>query len=309
MRVLVTGGCGFIGSNLAVALKADGHVVRVLDNLSTGRADSLDLDEVDLVRGDVRDEAATRIATSGIDAVVHLAAQPGVLMSRERPIEDFETNLRGLLNVLAGARQAGVQRVVFASSMAAAGTLAAAGHRLVATSPYAAAKRGGEAYCASFFASYGLPCVSLRFANVYGPRSDQKQSVVARFIRGILADRRITVDGDGTQVRDLIHVRDVCAVIRSALMSPRLEGQVLPVATGVLTSVAKVADIVQVALGVAGVERLAGTSRSSEPSPCPVDVEATRQTLGWQAAVPLEAGIADTCQWFREARVVQASRT
>ncbi len=206
MRVLVTGGCGFIGANLVPRLLARGAEVRVLDDRSNSAPDPLP-DGVELVAGDVRDPDAVARAAAGADAVIHLAAAGNVVESVADPIPNFDINARGTLTVLQGARDAGAGRFVFAST---GGALIGDAPPPVdessvprPISPYGASKLAGEGYCHAFRGSYGLPTIALRFANVYGPRSAHKRGAVTRFIAGALRGEPLVIYGDGTRLARL----------------------------------------------------------------------------------------------------------
>ncbi len=305
MKILVTGGCGFIGSNLAPCLLEAGHDVRVLDNFSVGTREALAGCQVELVEGDVRDAAVVGRAVQGVNAVVHLAAQTGVIPSQREPRLDFDVNVGGTLGLLLASREAGVQRFVFASSNAPIGDTeppvdeTRAPHPL---SPYGASKLAGEGYCSAFYGSYGLPTVALRFANVYGPRSSHKESVVARFIKDTLDGKSLTIFGDGQQTRDLIHVSDLCAAIERAIDTP-IAGQVIQVATGVETRILDLARLVTQALGKPDMPISFCPPRPGEIRRNYACIDRAQQILNWSPTIPVFSGVPQTCQWFLEQRV------
>jgi nucleoside-diphosphate-sugar epimerase len=217
---LITGGAGFIGSNLAEALLARGMRVRVFDDFSTGRRVNLeDLQgDLDVVEGDLRDAAAVREAVRGCSVVFHEGAIPSVARSVADPAASNQVNVTGTLNVLIAARDEGVKRLVFASSSSAYGNA----KKLPVTedqpsnpiSPYGVSKLAGERYLTSFHASYGLPAIALRYFNVFGPRQDpasEYAAVVPRFVTASLEGRPVTIFGDGEQMRDFTYVGDVVA--------------------------------------------------------------------------------------------------
>ena len=209
-RVLVTGGAGFIGVNLAPVLAELGLTTRCFDDFSTGRrADAERASYDEIVEGDILDLAALAEAARDCTHVVHLAAQAGVPASVADPVRDCELNVRGTLHALLAARDAGVQGFVMASSSAPLGEITPPAHEGLVprpTSPYGASKLAGEAYCSAFAGSYGLPTVALRFSNVYGPYSYHKGSVVAAFCKAALAGDPLVVYGDGSQTRDFVYV-------------------------------------------------------------------------------------------------------
>lgn len=297
-HVLVTGGCGFIGSNLVPRLLERGARVRVLDDLSTGDPGRLP-SGVELVRGDVRDADAVGGAMAGVDAVAHLAAAGSVVQSIEDPQTNFAINAGGTLNVLAAAREAGVRRFVFAST---GGALIGDAPPPVdedsvprPISPYGASKLAGEGYCHAFAGAYGLSTLALRFANVYGPYSERKRGAVTVFIQRALAGEPLPIYGDGSATRDLLHVDDLVAGILAGLASD---------ATGVLhlasereTSVAELAALIVAAAGsTGGLEH--HPARRGEVERNFALARRAAEVLGWRATVPLEDGLARTVEWF-----------
>ena len=298
--VLITGGAGFVGSNLARALLASGHDVRVLDEFDAVRTNYLDGLDVRRTNGDVQDRAAVRRAVRGADAVVHLAAISGVAPSVEHPEQDFGVNVLGTFNVLDAVRRSGVQRVVFASSGA---VLAAAKPPLSedvlpgVLSPYGASKLYGEAALQAFQSVYGFTGVALRFSNVYGPNCDHKRSVVAEFLRRALAGKPLVIYGNGRQTRDFLHVDDVCRAVGISLRSPSTG--VFQLGTGVKTSVARLANLVQKVAGTElEIERR--PPRPGEAARNFVDPSKARRVLGWEAKVALPDGLASTFAWIRD---------
>ena len=229
MKVLVTGGAGFIGSHVADRLVAAGREVRVLDNFSSGRRENLDgaARDAEIVAADVRDADALRAAAAGCDAVIHHAALVSVPASIADPLASHEINARGTLNVLLAAREAGAGRFVFASSAAIYGPAAEPPNREDAApapiSPYGADKLAGEAYCSAMWGAFGLETVVLRYFNVFGPRQDpgsEYAAVIPRFAQAFHARRPPTIYGDGEQSRDFVFVEDVARANLLALEAP-----------------------------------------------------------------------------------------
>ncbi len=319
-KCLVTGGCGFIGVNLVRFLKESGAGVRVFDNLSGGSREDLKAvtdfsettgsngpapEDVELIVGDIRDEAAITNAVKGVDAVVHLAAQVDVIESIKDPAFDCDLNVMGLLTVLQAVRKEGVKRFVFASSAAPLGDCEPPNHEEQAPrplSPYGASKLTGEAYCSAFHGSYGLNSVSLRFSNVYGPYSFKKGSVVALFFRRALAGMPLVVYGDGSQTRDFIHVNDLCQAIVKASGSDA-GGEVFQIATGVETSVNDLTSRIKTL-----VERDTKIKvnvkneplRDGEIYRSVSDISKARNMLEFNPSVSLEAGLEETWEWFKK---------
>ncbi|GLR13772.1 NAD-dependent dehydratase [Chitinimonas prasina] len=237
-KILVTGGAGFIGSHTVENLLLRGHAVRVLDDLSTGRPDNLpDHPQLELQIGDIRNPQAVKHAMQGVDRVLHLAAQVSVQASVDAPPTSAERNLTGFINVLDAARQAGVQRFVYASSAAVYGqpiTLPLSEHSAVhPASPYGLEKLVNDQYAKLYAELYGMSCLGLRYFNVFGPRQDPRSpyaGVLSKFKERIEQQATLLVFGDGEQTRDFIYVGDVAEANRRALFADQTG--VLNVATG-----------------------------------------------------------------------------
>ncbi len=303
--VLVTGGAGFIGSNLAEVLVERGDTVRILDDLSIGSVRYLDGVDHDMIVGGLSDPVAIDRAVDGVDAVVHLAARAGIPNSVRDPVGTFDVNVGQTVRLLDAARRAGVRRFVFGSSNAAAGD-----HRPPAdetdlphpVSPYGASKLAGEAYCQAYAATYGIAACSLRFSNAYGPRSLHKSSVVASWLRTALTGGPIRIHGDGEQTRDFVYVSDIARAILAALDAPEAEiaGELYQAGTGQETSIRALADAISPAIGRSVViehdDARAGDVRRNVSR---VDKAAGR--LGYRAEVGLADGLARTARWFKGA--------
>ena len=305
--ILVTGGAGFIGSTLVPMLVERGYGVRVLDNLSVGSTAVLADWPVDFVVGDIRDQAAVARAVDGVDGIVHLAAHTNVIDSQSKPREDMEVNVGGTLNMLLAARDHGVGRFVMASSNAPVGECTPPideSKPARPLSPYGASKLAGEGYCSAFYGSYGLGTVVLRFANVYGPKSVHKGSVVAKFIREVMAGKALTIYGDGAQTRDFIYSEDLCRAIIAGLESDR-GGETYQVATGIETSVSELVQLLQTAMPDYTIKIVHEGQRAGEIIKNYSSIEKARRELGWAPVMPLEEGLARTVTWFqREQEVV-----
>jgi UDP-glucose 4-epimerase len=298
--VLITGGAGFVGSNLARALSASGHDVRVLDDFDTVKTGYLDGLDVRRTNGTIEDPVVVRRAVKGADAVVHLAALSGVAPSVEHPERDFAVNVAGTFNVLDAVRRAGVGRVVFASSGAVlAGATPPLSEAQVPTvlSPYGASKLYGETALQAFQSVYGFTGIALRFSNVYGPNCDHKRSVVAEFLRRAGRGRPLVIYGNGRQTRDFLHVDDVCRAVEISLRSP--SSGVFQLGTGVETSVLRLANLVQKAAG-RSLEIERRPARPGEAARNYVDPSKARRVLRWQARVALPEGLAGTFAWMRD---------
>ncbi|MCE9615648.1 MAG: SDR family oxidoreductase [Lentisphaerae bacterium] len=297
---LITGGCGFIGSHIAEALVARGDKVRIFDNLSSGYERNLDgiRQRVEFVRGDVRDTSALQQAMQGVRHVFHEAALVSVFDSVERPIDNHEINLTGTLNVLMAARQAGVRRLVVASSAAIYGNTPELPKREdmrpSPESPYGLAKLAKEHYFAVFAALYGLETVCLRYFNVYGPRQDPKSmysGVISKFCDVLAAGQHPTVFGDGGQTRDFIFVKDIVAANLLAMDSPRVgHGEVFNVATGRQTSLL---DLLKVLGELTGrqFETAFKPARAGDIRHSLADVSKARRELGFEAKYDIKDGL------------------
>ena len=303
--VLITGGAGFIGSNLARALADGGDRVRILDDLSIGRLAYLDGVPHALVLGSLADPATVRSAVEGVDAVVHLAARAGIDDSVRDPLGTFEANVAWSIGVLDAARLAGVRRFVFASSNAAAGDHPPPSdetdlpHPL---SPYGASKLAIEGYVGAYAATYGLVGCSLRFSNAYGPRSLHKRSVVAAWLRAALDGDPIVIHGDGAQTRDFIHVDDLAAAVSAALDAPQeaVAGELFQAGTGVETTVAGLAAEIGRAVG-RSLDIRHGPARVGDVARNVARVDKAASVLGFRARIGLAEGLAGTAAWFARA--------
>ena len=309
---LVTGGAGFIGSHIVHRLVRDGQSVRVIDNLSTGNLDKLaDVrEQIDLVRSDIRDEAAVRAAMQGVSVVLHHAAQPSVPRSVEDPAGTYAVNLTGTMHLLDAARDAGVRRFVLASTSAIYGdnptTPKSESLMPQPISPYASSKLGAEHLCAVYHRCYGLECVALRYFNVYGPRQDPNSAyaaVIPRMIDLLGRGERPIIYGDGEQTRDFIFVGDVVEANLRAAVAGVEPGGVYNIASGRPTSLNQVLATLSAQFGVAPnadyqAER-PGDIRHSLADPSLASRE-----LGFSARTALEDGLAMT---LAECEVVGAA--
>jgi UDP-glucose 4-epimerase len=299
VKVLVTGGGGFIGSNLVRALAERGDDVRVLDNFSTGnRANLAGLaDDVEVVEGELRSYERVHAATRGVEVVFHQGALPSVPRSVQDPLTTGAVNVEGTLNVLLAARDEGIRRVVFASSSSVYGNSDELPRIETQNpdpiSPYGVSKLAAERYCVSFARVYPIETVALRYFNVFGPNQDptsQYAAVVPRFVTAIAEERTVTVYGDGEQKRDFTFVSNIVEANLLAADADGVSGRVLNVATGRGTSVNELADTVGAVLGK-GVEREYDEERSGDVRDSWADVARAEELLGWQPRVELEAGL------------------
>jgi UDP-glucose 4-epimerase len=304
MRALVTGGAGFIGSNLVDALLDRGDEVTVVDDFSTGRRENLEPAVgrgAQLAEADIRDAEALHDLVEQVrpEAVFHLAAQIDVRRSTADPAFDAGINVGGTINVLQAARDAGVRRVVNASTGGAIygeGRIVPApeDHPVVPEAPYGQSKIAAEGYCELFRRLHGLPTVSLRFGNVYGPRQDPlgEAGVIAIFCGKLLEGGTATVFGDGRQTRDYVYVGDVVAACLAAAAAPDASGA-FNIGTGRETSVLELVAALG-RLGHGDLEYRHEAARPGEVQRIAVDPSRAREELAWSAEVELEEGLRRT---------------
>jgi UDP-glucose 4-epimerase len=306
VKVLVTGGGGFIGSNLVRRLLVAGHDVRVLDNFSTGnRRNLVDVaDEIEVVEGELRSYERVHNATRGVEVVFHQGALPSVPRSVQDPLTTGAVNVEGTLNVLLAARDEGVRRVINASSSSVygnSGTLPRVETQFPdPISPYAVSKLAGERYCVSFARVYGLETVTLRYFNVFGPNQDptsQYAAVVPRFIAAVDAGEPVPIYGDGEQSRDFTYVDNVVEANVLAADADDASAAVLNVATGTSRSVNALADTIGEVLGKP-VEREYLDARTGDVRESWADVSAAQRILGWEARIDLDQGLRLTAEAF-----------
>ncbi len=304
MNILVTGGAGFIGSHVADACVGFGHRVTVVDDLSTGARRNVN-GAAEFVKMDIRDVALGDLIRKGaFDAVMHHAAQMDVRKSVEDPLFDAEVNILGSLNLLRHCAAHGVKRVIFASTGGAIygeqDTFPAGeDHALRPLSPYGVSKLSVENYLFYFSAVHGLEHVSLRYANVYGPRQNPhgEAGVVGIFTSRMLAGETPIINGDGKQTRDYVFVDDVVAANLLAL-SHRGSG-VFNVGTGIETSVNQLFKIIR-SMAMPECQEKHGPAKKGEQLRSSIDSSRARQRLGWKPAVGLEEGLRRTVAHFRE---------
>ena len=313
MKALITGGAGFIGSQIAEALCRKGASVVVLDNLSLGNLNNLAWkqagDNLEFVEGDIRDEALLAKLMPGIDWVFHEGALPSVPRSVAQPIESHDHTLNGSLKVLVAARDAGVKRLVFASSSSIYGDSdAPSKHESLPPnplSPYALQKYGSEKYCQLFHRLYGLETVALRYFNVFGPRQafDSPYSgVIAKYCTAMLKGERPLVFGDGTQARDFTFVQNAVSANLLAAEAPaeKAAGRVFNTAAGdsisLLDLIAELNALTNQSLDPVFQEPRVGDVKNSR-----ADISAAREALGYEVLVNWKEGVARTLDFYRQA--------
>jgi len=306
-RYLVTGGAGFIGSHLVDALVRRGDSVRVFDNFSSGVAQNLAAvrDQIEVIEGDLRDREAVRRAVQGVDVILHQGALPSVQRSIEDPLATHAVNVDGTLYLLMAAHEAGVRRVVLASSSSVYGDSPTLpkheGMPPDPRSPYAVSKLAAESYALAWTASFGLPTIALRYFNVYGPRQSANSdyaAVIPRFVTRMLRGQPPIIYGDGLQSRDFTYVEDVVAANLLAAAAPAEVNGAFNVAAGGRYTLLDL---------VAALNRILGTDLAPEHAPAragevrhsQADISRAGEVLGFEPATPFDEGLARTVAFFR----------
>lgn len=308
MKILVTGGAGFIGSNLVEKLLNLGYDVRVLDNFATGRRENLNefINDIELIEGDVRSYHSVNQAVKGVEVILHEAALPSVPRSINDPITSNEVNVGGTINILDAARDNGVRRVVFASSSSVYGdSEKLPKHEKMMPnplSPYAVSKLAGEKYCQVYSKLYGIETLSLRYFNVFGPRQDTKSqysAVIPKFILAIKENKNPIIFGDGTQSRDFTYVENVVKANILAANTNLNSGDVMNCATnGQITLnelVKKINKIFKKDIKPIYEEKRIGDIKHSY-----ADIKTIMSKLNYNTAVSFDEGIDRTIKYYLE---------
>lgn len=302
MKALVTGGAGFIGSNIAAQLLADGHEVTVLDNLLSGYRENVDaLDGVRFIEGDIRDEAAVANAIKGAEVVFHLAASVGNKRSIDHPLDDSDINVMGTLRVLEAARKEGVRKIVASSSAGIYGELKTLpideSHPLEPFTPYAASKLCMEKQCLAYDYLYPIEAVCLRYFNVYGvnQRFDAYGNVIPIFAFKMLSGEPITIFGDGEQTRDFVNVRDVVQANIKAAMTVGAHGA-FNIASATQITINDLVKALEAASGIKPVVRY-GDVRPGDVLHSRADINAAKKAFGYEPAVEIREGLDEYMAW------------
>lgn len=304
---LVTGGAGFIGSNIVDELVSRGHKVKVVDNFMTGKRENLNgvIEKIELIEGDIRDLDLMKKAMNGVEYVIHQAAFRSVPKSVDNPTLTNDINVAGTLNVLIAAKEAGVKKLVYASSSSAYGET----DKFPETetdlpnpvSPYAVSKLTGEYYCNTFSATFGLPTASLRYFNVFGPRQNPESkysTVVPLFIYRMQKGLSPVVDGDGKQSRDFTYIDNVVnANINAALTDTGTSGQVFNVACGETHSVLELVDNLN-ELMKKNIKPEFGPPRPGDVKRTEANIDKIKKTLKFEPKVGFREGLGRTLDWF-----------
>lgn len=307
-KFLVTGGAGFIGSNICRKLVSQGRFVRVVDNLLTGKKSNLAsiLDKIDFMEADMGDERVARSAMKDIDVVLHEGALPSVPRSVDDPAATHRHCVDATFTLLLAARDARVKRFVYASSSSAYGdtpTLPKVETMMPAPlSPYAAAKLVGEYYCSVFYKVYGLQTISLRYFNVFGPNQDptsQYAAAIPAFVTSILKDKPPTIYGDGEQSRDFTYVDNVVDANLLAARAKQTKGEVINIACGEAVTVNEIIDMINEILGKT-VKPIYTAPRPGDVKHSLADITLAKKLIGFKPKVSFRQGLEKSIDWYRK---------
>ncbi|MEO7675114.1 MAG: SDR family oxidoreductase [Pyrinomonadaceae bacterium] len=310
-KCLVTGGAGFIGSNLAGELIRQGARVTILDNLTTGYRENLEeiSGDFDFVEGDLNDDAALLKAIDGVEIVFHEAALPSVPRSVEDPLETHQACVNGTFNLLVKSRDAGVKRLIYAASSSAYGDQLVSPKvetmRPEPLSPYAAAKLTGEYYCRVFNEVYSLETISLRYFNVFGPRQNPSSAysgVISRFIDSLMKGQAPVIYGDGEQTRDFTYISNVVDANLNAAQTTEGLGEVINTANGEKVSLNELLGVLKHITGQPTVSPEYLAARIGDVKHSQADNSRARQWLGYQKLIGLEEGLKKTIDWWKSSR-------
>ena len=310
-KCLVTGGAGFIGSNLADELIRNGAKVTIVDNLSTGYRENLEeiSGPFDFIEADLNDTTRVVKALEGVDVVFHQAALPSVPRSVKDPVETHNACVNATFNLLVQAKNAGVRRFIYAASSSAYGDQEklpkVESMRPEPLSPYAAAKLMGEYYCSVFKNVYGLETFALRYFNVFGPRQDPSSAysgVISRFIDALMKGEQPLIYGDGEQTRDFTFIANVVDANIKASQAIQGFGEVMNVANGERVSLNQLLDVLKKLTGKENVEARFDAERLGDVKHSQADNSRAVECLGYEQLVGLEEGLARTIEWWRSSR-------
>ncbi len=305
MKALVTGGAGFIGSNLVRLLLSKSIYVKVLDNLSTGYRKNLEGLSVDFVQGDVRDKGLVERVVHDVDVIFHLAASIGNVKSLKGPQEDSEINVLGTVNILEAARTSGVKRIVYSSSAAIFGELVtmpiAEDHPQNPDSPYGVSKLAGEKHVLCFGKLYGMTVICLRYFNAYGvnQRYDAYGNVIPIFANRLITGKPLTVYGDGEQTRDFINVKDI-AVANYLAATNAEKSAVYNIGSGTTITINELVRMVQETSGISAVSIDYAAPRPGEVRQCRADITRAKEDFGFSPDPDIRTGLIEYFEWFKK---------
>lgn len=311
MNVLVTGGAGFIGSNLADELIRQGAKVRIIDNFLTGYQENLDdiKGDFDFYKADINNSDELKKALKDVEVVFHQAALPSVPRSVAKPAETHEVCVNGTFNVLANAKEAGVRRVIYAASSSAYGDQEISPKvetmRPEPLSPYAVAKLVGEYYAQVFYRAYGLETICLRYFNVFGPRQDptsQYSGVISRFVDALSKGERPTIYGDGEQTRDFTYVANVVNANIKASQTSKGIGEVINTANGEAISLNELLNVLKGLLERQDIEAIYEAPRNGDIIHSLADNTKAKESFGYEKLIGLEDGLSKTIDWWKQSR-------
>ncbi|MGB7573725.1 MAG: SDR family oxidoreductase [Thermodesulfobacteriota bacterium] len=309
-KVLVTGGAGFIGSNLTEALLQRGHLVRVLDDFSTGKKENLVFDKaypsLEIIKGDIRDLRTCQKAAERMEYVFHQGALPSVQRSVEDPETSNAVNVGGTLNILLAAREKGVKRVMYAASSSIYGdTPTLPKHEEMPPnplSPYALQKYIGEQYCRLFYQLYGLETISLRYFNIFGPKQDPNSlysAVIPKFIDALLQGRPPIIFGDGEQSRDFTYIENVVEANLLAMSAEHLHGEAINIACGNRISLNQLLNVLKEILG-SKQSPIYQDPRKGDVKHSLADIRRGKEIINYEPKVGIETGLKKTAEFFRD---------
>jgi UDP-glucose 4-epimerase len=309
-KVLVTGGAGFIGSNLTEALLQRGHLVRVLDDFSTGKKENLVFEKaypsLEIIEGDIRDLRTCQKAAEGMEYVFHQGALPSVQRSVEDPEMSNAVNVGGTLNILLAAREKGVKRVMYAASSSIYGdTPTLPKHEEMPPnplSPYALQKYIGEQYCRLFYQLYGLETISLRYFNIFGPKQDPNSlysAVIPKFIDALLQGRSPIIFGDGEQSRDFTYIENVVEANLLAMSAEHLHGEAINIACGNRISLNQLLNVLKEILG-SKQSPIYQDPRKGDVKHSLADIRRGKEIINYEPKVGIEIGLKKTAEFFRD---------
>ena len=305
---LVTGGAGFIGSNIAEKLVHSGERVRVIDNLLTGKLENMEtfIDKIEFINADIRSLDTMIKIMDGVDYVIHQAALPSVPKSVEIPIESNEHNTNGTLNILFAAKENRVKRVIYAASSAAYGEIPESPKvetmRPMPLSPYAVNKLAGEYYCSVFTNVYGLETVALRYFNVFGPRQDPTSfysAVIPKFITALLKNEQPTIFGDGEQSRDFTYIDNVVHANLLACKAPGIAGEMFNIACGESITLNELLDSLKQILQK-DIQPIYEDERPGDVKHSLADINNAKEKMGYEVQVTTDQGLKLTADWFKK---------
>jgi UDP-glucose 4-epimerase len=306
---LITGGAGFIGSNMVRFLLDKGQKVRVLDNFETGKQENLTeiASRIELIEGDIRDMDTVRRAAAGAEVVYHLAALGSVPRSVKDPAMSHDVNVNGIVNMLLAARDAKAKRFIFSSSSSVYGQCKVLpqheGLPLAPISPYGATKAAGEIYCRAFYETYGLPTISLRYYNVFGPRQDptsQYAAAIPLFVSALLRDKAPTIFDDGEQSRGFTYIDDVMQANWLAANAKETHGEAVNISTRNAVTVNTVVNVIRKLLGKENIKPIYAPPRPGDIKYSLADVTLAKKVIGYEPFVSFEEGITRAINWYKE---------